>query len=260
MNYGIIIPCFNEEKRLQKKVFKEFIKTHQNYHLCFVNDGSKDNTLKVLKQLKEESAENISILNLSLNKGKSFAILEGTKHLYLNHKLDQLGFLDADLSTSLDEYHQMNQQLENTANCDFICGTRGENTKIVKSYVRKVISGTAKYVIRTTFGLPFEDTQCGAKIFKAAIIPYIFNKPFLSKWLFDIELFIRCINKTKEEGSRGEIHQFELKDWQAVGESRLRKRDFVLAFKDISAIYFAYRFRGIDLKTDIKQLQFEPMN
>lgn len=259
MKYGIIIPCFNEEKRLQIQRFKKFAEKHRDYHFCFVNDGSKDNTLKVLKQLKKYSSYNIDILNLSLNKGKSFAVLEGIKHLFLNYNLANIGFLDADLSTSLEEYHQMNQKLISTPKCQFISGIRGRNTSITKSRFRKFVSGTAKQVITSIFTIPLEDTQCGAKIFKSSAIPYIFNKPFKSKWLFDIELFIRCMDNMSNSSIGNEIDVYELKNWKAVGESRLRKRDFVLAIRDISTIYITYRLNRINLQNEINRLQFEPI-
>ena len=48
---GVVIPCYNEEDRLSSKEFTDFVEKHSGYHLCFVNDGSKDNTLHILKEL-----------------------------------------------------------------------------------------------------------------------------------------------------------------------------------------------------------------
>ena len=67
MKTGIIIPCYNEEKRLNVQAFIDFIKTHDNYHLCFVNDGSKDNTLAVLDQIKEARTIKVSIIDMKLS-------------------------------------------------------------------------------------------------------------------------------------------------------------------------------------------------
>ena len=52
MKTGIIIPCYNEENRLNSEAFLTFIKAHTNYVLCFVNDGSKDNTLGLLRSIE----------------------------------------------------------------------------------------------------------------------------------------------------------------------------------------------------------------
>lgn len=47
---GVVIPCYDEEDRLSSKEFTDFVEKHSGYHLCFVNDGSKDNTLHILKR------------------------------------------------------------------------------------------------------------------------------------------------------------------------------------------------------------------
>ena len=64
MKTGIIIPCYNEEKRLNTEAFVKFIKENRDYHLCFVNDGSKDKTLEVLYSMKEQAPNAISIVNI----------------------------------------------------------------------------------------------------------------------------------------------------------------------------------------------------
>ncbi len=47
------IPCYNEEERLSSEAFREFAYKNLGYHLCFVNDGSTENTLKVLNDLRK---------------------------------------------------------------------------------------------------------------------------------------------------------------------------------------------------------------
>ena len=54
MKTGIIIPCYNEEKRLNVTAFVSFIQKATDFHLCFVNDGSKDDTIGVLKKIQSE--------------------------------------------------------------------------------------------------------------------------------------------------------------------------------------------------------------
>ena len=50
---GVVIPCYNEEKRLKTKEFANFVSNNHGYHICFVNDGSKDKTLEVLKEFQK---------------------------------------------------------------------------------------------------------------------------------------------------------------------------------------------------------------
>ena len=58
---GVVIPCYNEAERLLSDEFKTFVHKNLGYHLCFVNDGSKDNTLEVLQELRKGNEDYISI-------------------------------------------------------------------------------------------------------------------------------------------------------------------------------------------------------
>ena len=48
----IVIPCYNEEKRLNIARYSNFLNLHKHVLVCFVNDGSNDNTLQVLTKIK----------------------------------------------------------------------------------------------------------------------------------------------------------------------------------------------------------------
>ena len=91
----MIVPCFNEEEAIPffyDEITKTLTENNINYELMFVNDGSKDNTLNVLKGLSEKD-ERVSYLSLSRNFGKEAAMYAGL----CNHKGDYVGFIDADL-------------------------------------------------------------------------------------------------------------------------------------------------------------------
>ncbi len=71
---GIVIPCYNEADRLNVKAFAEFIKENEAIEFLFVNDGSTDETLRVLEGIRSISAENTIILDLKVNQGKAEAV------------------------------------------------------------------------------------------------------------------------------------------------------------------------------------------
>ncbi|NER12765.1 glycosyltransferase [Leptobacterium flavescens] len=239
MNYGIVVPCYNESSRLSKASFKEFINSHKDYHFCFVNDGSKDNTLDLLKQLKEECSNEISILNFPEKRGKSSAILEGIQFLYSVPSFEQIGFLDADLSVSFDEYKEMNQLLECNTSYSIIFGSRERNSE--RGFFRDFVSQIGKRIIRFTFRLPFQEARCKAKIFRRDAIPVVFHKEFVSKWLFNVEIFVRFINNY-QLGYRPvrRILEYELKHRKGFKEPRLNLIDFILVPRDVFKIYFGY--------------------
>ena len=64
MKTGIIIPCYNEENRLNVNAFINFIKEENDYHLCFVNDGSKDNTIDVLMKIQAVDTKKVSVIDI----------------------------------------------------------------------------------------------------------------------------------------------------------------------------------------------------
>lgn len=92
MKLSVIVPCYNEEQSLNY-FYDEVIKyLNFEYELIFVNDGSKDNTLDTLKQLKNIN-HNIKIINLSRNFGKEAAMYAGI----VESKGEYVVIMDADL-------------------------------------------------------------------------------------------------------------------------------------------------------------------
>ena len=109
---GVVIPCYNEEERLLGTEFKDFAHSNLGYHLCFVNDGSTDNTLKVLEELRKGNESNISIYDCEKNGGKAEAVRLGMLHMAKDTQLDYIGFLDADLSTDFRDFDDLVETLD----------------------------------------------------------------------------------------------------------------------------------------------------
>lgn len=90
MKLDIIVPCYNEEKVLKK--FYEEIRYHlkeHEYTIIFIDDGSTDNTLKIIKELKN----NVKYLSFSRNFGKEAAIYAGLQYSTEEYVI----LMDADL-------------------------------------------------------------------------------------------------------------------------------------------------------------------
>jgi len=111
---GVVIPCYNEEVRLLSVEFLDFIDKHSGYHLCFVNDGSKDNTLGVLNNLRKGRENFITVYDCEKNGGKAEAVRLGMLHMAEKEDLDFIGFLDADLSTDLADFDDLVSTIENS--------------------------------------------------------------------------------------------------------------------------------------------------
>lgn len=222
----IVIPCYNEEKRLPVDQFGDFI-NKTGISICFVNDGSKDKTIKVLENLKIQHPDKIYVLDLEKNCGKAEAVRQGMLSMAENNSFSNIGYMDADLATPLNEVTNLLQVFADIPELKLVFGARvkliGRNIQRTakRHYFGRLFSTIASLIL----GLPVYDTQCGAKFFQADSVPALFQKPFISKWLFDIEIIARLrdivgINKTENY-----CFEFPLTNWKEIGGSRLKPSD-----------------------------------
>ncbi|MDY0781499.1 glycosyltransferase [Tenacibaculum sp. IB213877] len=105
MNIGIIIPCYNEEKEINKEVFVQFIIMKENCHVCFVNDGSTDNTLEILNEIKKQIPHKVSVIDIKVNKGKLGAIKAGARYLFTKEDIDYIGYMNAKTFSKFNNYN-----------------------------------------------------------------------------------------------------------------------------------------------------------
>ena len=101
----IVVPCYNEEKRLQSEAFLNFIDLNEQYTICFVNDGSQDNTSVFLQTLCSRYPERLLLIDNKHNQGKAEAIRGAMTQL--QGKYTYIGFCDADLATPLEEFYRL---------------------------------------------------------------------------------------------------------------------------------------------------------
>ncbi|MFT6204567.1 MAG: CheY-like chemotaxis protein [Spirosomataceae bacterium] len=238
---GVVIPCYNEEKRLKMEKFGHFVRNNPGYHVCFVNDGSTDGTLEVLNKFKVGKEGSISVYNCEKNGGKAEAVRLGMLHLANDKSLDYIGFLDADLSTNFDDFDDLTKTIAST-NFKIVSGSRisrmGAN--IIKQSSRGMISKTINFIIRKILGMEFQDTQCGAKIMTRHVIDATFQEPFLTCWLFDIEIFMRMKRYYGVEVAKTMICEQPLKRWVHEDGSKLSMKDSVKILGQLVQIAVKY--------------------
>lgn len=239
---GVVIPCYNEEARLLSKEFIDYIDKNTGYHLCFVNDGSTDKTLEVLKRLQKGKEDFITVYNCKKNGGKAEAVRLGMLHMAKKEDLDYIGFLDADLSTDLADFDDLVKTIE-TSNFKIVSGSRmarmGAN--ITKDSARKIISMTINLMIRSILKMDFKDTQCGAKIFHKEVIPVAFNKKFVTQWIFDVEIFKRMSQHFGLKQAKTMLCEQPLKRWIHADGSKLSMKDSIKIIGQLGQIAWVYR-------------------
>ncbi len=259
MKTGIIIPCFNESKRLDTKSFTEFIMSNDNYHLCFVNDGSSDDTFEELRRMKIICGDRISIFNMLNNRGKAAAVQNGAKYLYNREDIKYIGFMDADLSTSFKDFDKLVTTLKTNDDLVMVYGSRrkGDQENIDRSFFRDFFSRIIKVFIYMILRLPIEDTQCGAKVFTKESVPIAYKNRFLSKWLFDVEIFIRFKKHFGLKEVMSKIHEQPLEEWNDVDGSKLGMKDAVVIPFKLLSIWYSYTFTPEELsEQNYTSLQF----
>jgi glycosyltransferase involved in cell wall biosynthesis len=239
---GVVIPCYNEEDRLLSTAFLNFIDKNSGYHLCFVNDGSKDNTLQILNKLKEGREDFITVYDCEKNGGKAEAVRLGMLHMVDHKDLDYIGFLDADLSTDLTDFDELVTTIENS-DYKIVSGSRisrmGAN--ITKESARKIISLTVNFIIRKILSMDFKDTQCGAKIFHKDVINICFRDKFITQWIFDVEIFKRVTHYFGLERAKEILCEKPLKRWIHADGSKLSMKDSVKIIGQLGQIAWSYR-------------------
>ncbi|MEM7380786.1 MAG: response regulator [Bacteroidota bacterium] len=239
---GVVIPCYNEAERLESKEFQDFARKNLGYRLCFVNDGSTDDTLKVLKELRKGNEDHISIFDCAENGGKAEAVRQGIQYLSLDPQLDYIGYLDADLSTDFRDFDELVQTLE-SSDFKIVSGSRisrmGAN--ITKESARKIISKTINLIIQKILRMPFKDTQCGAKIMRREVAEQMFNKKFITRWLFDVEIFMRMRKYYGKDRVNQLICEQPLKRWIHADGSKLSMKDSVKIVGQLAQIAIHYK-------------------
>lgn len=210
----LIVPCYNEEKRID---FKKFNAMDSLICYVFVNDGSSDNTLDLLN----ENINNFNcILDLKKNVGKAEATRQGIlflKTLPFFEKLEWVGYWDADMATPISEVENFIKYTNfYESRIDAIYGSRMYRlgSTIKRDFLRHILGRFFATVVALLFKIKSYDSQCGAKLFRRSVIEVAFADPFISKWIFDVEILLRLRNLN--------VIEYPLKEWCDVKGSKIK--------------------------------------
>lgn len=237
-----VIPCFNEENRLDLKTYSDSLKQNSHVKLLLVNDGSKDNTIELLNYLNSAYPSQVNILSLKKNKGKAEAIRSGVKHLKkVNPNIDYIGYIDADLATTIDEALNLVEYLHKNKQVEMTFGSRVlmVGTIISRNRFRHFIGRFVATLISNLLRLTIYDSQCGAKVFSNNLAQFVFDEPFISKWLFDVEIIARILCENEKFGEKI-MKEIPLNQWIDKGESKVSSLYVFRMFYDLFKIYKSY--------------------
>ncbi len=183
MDISVVIPLFNEEESLNeltlwiKKVMEE---NSFSFEIIYVDDGSNDNSWKIIKELSANNKEVVAI-KFRRNYGKSAGLNEGFRHA----KGDVVITMDADLQDSPDEIPELYRMIMKDG-YDLVSGWKKvRHDPLSKTIPTKLYNAVA----RGMSGIKLHDFNCGLKAYKNQVIKsievlgemhrYI---PILAKW------------------------------------------------------------------------------
>lgn len=196
---SIIIPAYNEEKRITKcleRTLEYCLSQNWDFEIIVAEDGSKDNTVKIVLDVAQRD-KRIKLLSAKNRLGKGGAI----RNAILKAEKKFIGFMDADLSADPSEFQRL---LSCINDYDVVIGSRmmrGSLPPIKRPMYRSLFSHLYSKFFRTLFRIPIYDPQCGFKLFKKEIVQKLFNEIKTTGFAFDSEVVVKAFSlglKVKE--------------------------------------------------------------
>jgi glycosyltransferase involved in cell wall biosynthesis len=243
MKISIIIPAYNEEKRIEKTVrtyHQFFSKKEQSsdisFELVVVLNGCKDNTIGVIERVRNNLTANTIVIIDMQQAGKGLAIKAGFANA-LTRDNDLIGFVDADMATAPQAFYDL---VMNINNVDGVIASRYMPGALIsparpayKRYGSRIIYEPFVWLL---FGLSYYDLQCGAKLFKRAVLENITPQLTVTQWAFDVELLYLC----KKAG-------YTIKEiptiWHDQADSKLTLRGGLRMFGALFKVWWQHKFK-----------------
>ncbi len=183
----LIIPAYNEAGRIENTLRKYLSFFDGSVQFTVVLNGCKDNTLAVVKGLQQQYPDRVLIHNIKQAVGKGGAILYG----WQQSPCPILGFVDADGATPPEEFQKLLNALHGYDGAIASRFLPGSIVQQRQSPLRTVMSRIFVTVVQSMFNMPYQDTQCGAKVFRREVLEPILPQMLARDMTFDVELLYR---------------------------------------------------------------------
>jgi glycosyltransferase involved in cell wall biosynthesis len=205
---SLVIPAYNEEARLTATLEKyiDALESHcPSYEIIVVADG-QDQTSEVAQRYENR---NVRVIRANYRLGKGGALLRGIR----SARYETIGFVDADGSLSAKDLVHL---LERASHVDCVVATRwGVDSHWDRSppLSRKIASRAFNFLVRGILGLPFTDTQCGAKFFSRGSIERVVGQIGARDFTIDVSLLyhLHKMGSTIEEVPISWQHNYDSK-------------------------------------------------
>jgi dolichyl-phosphate beta-glucosyltransferase len=245
----LVVPCYDEAARLAPPAFLDVLPARPWLSLVFVDDGSRDGTMGVLASLAAANPSQVRVQRLARHSGKAEAVRTGILDAATSTP-DYVGFWDADLATPLEAVDDFIALARKRPDVDLFLGSRVNlmGRDVRRSHTRHYLSRVFATAASHALDLPVYDTQCGAKLFRATPeVLSLFDRPFLSRWIFDVEILERYVALPVSAGGsprRARIYEVAVATWHDVPGSKLHAWDFFRSFVDAFGVWRRRRAAG----------------
>lgn len=220
---AVVIPCYNEEHRLDTAAVAAFAKQHPEVTFVLFDDGSTDGTLAMLNHLAEQAPESFHVKSAEANGGKAEAVRQGV--LYATElPVDLVGFWDADLATPLEDIALFMKKFRERPALNYVTGARLKrlgcdvSRKLSRHYLGRVFAT----LISMKLNLPVYDSQCGAKLMRRELAAQVFAKKFVTRWFFDVEILKRLTELNGRENVIATTLEQPVSSWRDVDQSKVK--------------------------------------
>ena len=228
MDLSIVIPLLNEAEslpELESWIRRVVEKEKLSYEIVFVDDGSTDNSWKIIRDLAEKNP-NVHALRFRKNYGKSPALNEGFKVV----KGDVVITMDADLQDSPDEIPELYRMIKEEG-YDLVSGWKKVryDSKVMKNIPSKFFNWTT----RRMSGIKLHDFNCGLKAYRLDVVKSI-------QVYGEMHRYIPVIAKMNGFSNIGEkvVHHQKRK----YGSSKFGLSRFIRGYLDLITINFISKF------------------
>lgn len=231
----LVVPCFNEEARLDTSAFAAAVGAYPWLGFLFVDDGSTDGTAGVLERFCASPGHRARWVRLQRNSGKAEAVRAGLLEAF-GWGTPHLGYWDADLATPLSEAAAFRQDLLDHPDRLLVMGSRVQlmGRDIRRSARRHYAGRVFATAAALSLGISVYDTQCGAKLLRNAPgLQHVFDAPFRTRWVFDVEILARIRSALGGEALDRRVAEIPLRRWEDVGGSKLTLAQMLGATLDL---------------------------
>ena len=183
---SIVIPSFNEEKRLPatlERIAGYIRASGRETEVIVVDDGSADDTIRVADSFRGK-IPNLRVVSNGQNRGKGYSVRHGSREA----RGEIVLFTDADLSAPIEEADKLFAKMDEY---DVAIGSRAVDRNLIEvheSRFRELAGMIFNRIVRVILRLPFVDTQCGFKAFRRENCKIIFEQQTIERFGFDPEL------------------------------------------------------------------------